>query len=135
MDSPQIVICGGSGNPFLEVSEAALMRELLLDLRIPDKRIFIEGESQNTFENAKEIGRLRLKPPLILITSAGHMNRALRVFKAQRMKPLPAPCDFKAGWSREDPLRFFPSGGALAASSTAIYEYVGTLWYALSGKF
>jgi uncharacterized SAM-binding protein YcdF (DUF218 family) len=135
MDSPRIVICGGSGNPFVKVSEAGLMRELLLDLRIPNKRIFIENESQSTFENATEVGRLRLKPPLILITSAAHMNRAVRVFKAQGMEPLPSPCDFKGRWNKKDPFRFFPSEGALAASTAAVYEYMGTLWYALTGKF
>ncbi len=135
MDHPKIVISGGSGNPFVQVSEAALMRELLLNLRIPDKRIVIEGESQNTFENAKGIQRLRLRPPLILITSASHMGRALRVFEGLGMNPLPAPCDFKARWSMEDPLRFLPSERALATSTAAIYEYVGTWWYALTGKF
>ena len=135
MDQPKIVISGGSGNPFVEVSESLLMRELLLNLRIPEKRIVTEGASKNTFENAKGIQRLRLKPPLILITSASHMNRALRVFKGLGMNPLPAPCDFKARWSVHDPLQFLPSEGALATSTAAIYEYIGTIWYRLTGKF
>jgi uncharacterized SAM-binding protein YcdF (DUF218 family) len=135
MDQPTIVISGGSGNPFVEVSEAALMRELLLNLRIPDRRIVMEGKSSNTFENASGVKRLNLKPPLILITSASHMDRALRVFRGLDMSPLPAPCDYKGRWSVGDPLRFFPSEGALAASTAAIYEYVGTFWYGLTGQF
>jgi uncharacterized SAM-binding protein YcdF (DUF218 family) len=135
MDRPTIVISGGSGNPFVEVSEAALMRELLLNLRIPDRRIVIEGKSSNTFENASEVKRLHLRPPLILITSASHMDRALRVFKGLDMTPLPAPCDYRGRWSVDDPLRFLPSAGALAASTGAIYEYVGRFWYRLTGKF
>ena len=134
MDRPKVVISGGSGNPFVQVSEAALMRELLLNLGIPNKRILIEGDSRNTFENAKAIQRLGLDPPLILITSARHMARALGVFEVLGMKPLPAPCDFKAKWSADDPLRYFPSAGALATSTAAIYEYLGTWWYVLSGK-
>jgi len=135
MDQPNIVISGGSGNPFVEVSEAALMRELLLNLRIPDRRIVMEGKSSNTFENALGVKRLPLKSPLILITSASHMDRALRVFKGLDMKPLPAPCDYKGRWSVDDPLRFLPSEGALAVSTAAIYEYVGIFWYRLTGKF
>ena len=135
MDQPTIVISGGSGNPFVEVSEAALMRELLLNLKIPDKRILMEGESSNTFENAAGVKRLNLQPPLILITSASHMDRALRVFKGLGMAPLPAPCDYRARWSADDPLRFIPSEGALAVSTAAIYEYVGIFWYRLTGKF
>jgi uncharacterized SAM-binding protein YcdF (DUF218 family) len=135
MDQPTIVISGGSGNPFVEVSEAALMRELLLNLRIPDRRIVMESKSSNTFENAAGIKRLPLKPPLILITSASHMDRALRVFNRLSMTPLPAPCDYRARWSVDDPLRFLPSEGALAVSTAAIYEYLGTFWYRLTGKF
>jgi uncharacterized SAM-binding protein YcdF (DUF218 family) len=135
MDRPKIVLSGGSGNPFVKVSEAALMRELLLDLGIPRRRILIEGESQNTFENGKAVQRLGLNQPLLLITSASHMARALKVFKALGMSPLPAPCDFRARWSADDPLRFLPSTGALATSTAAIYEYLGTWWYGLTGKF
>ena len=135
MDRPKIVISGGSGNPFVKVSEAALMRELLLDLGIPRRRILIEGESQNTFENGKAVQRLGLNQPLLLITSASHMARALKVFKGLGMNPLPAPCDFRARWSSDDPLRFLPSTGALATSTAAIYEYLGTWWYGLTGKF
>ena len=135
MDRPKIVISGGSGNPFINISEAALMRELLLDLGIPRRRILIEGESRNTFENAKAVQRLGLQHPLLLITSASHMARALKVFKALGINPLAAPCDFRAQWSTDDPLRFLPSAGALGISTAAIYEYLGTWWYALTGKF
>jgi uncharacterized SAM-binding protein YcdF (DUF218 family) len=134
MDRPKIVITGGSGNPFAQVAESALMRELLLDLGIPGKRIVIEGKSRNTFENGKAIQQLRLTPPIVLITSASHMERAAKVFKALGIHTLPAPCDFKARWSASDPLRFFPSGGALNTSTAAIYEYLGTWWYVLTGK-
>jgi uncharacterized SAM-binding protein YcdF (DUF218 family) len=134
MDKPTVVISGGSGNPFVEVSEAALMRELLLNLRIPDRRIVTEGQSSNTFENARGVKRLTLKPPLILVTSASHMDRALRVFKGLEMTPLPAPCDYKGRWSIDDPWRFLPSEGALSVSTSAIYEYVGLFWYRLTGK-
>ena len=135
MDRPQIVISGGSGNPFVQVTESALMRELLLDLGIPGKRIVIEGKSRNTFENAKAIQQLRLTPPIVLITSASHMERAVKVFTILGIRTLPAPCDFRARWSANDPLRFLPSGGALNTSTAAIYEYLGTWWYDLTGKF
>jgi uncharacterized SAM-binding protein YcdF (DUF218 family) len=134
MDRPKIVISGGSGNPFLQVTESALMRELLLDLGIPGKQIMIEGKSRNTFENGRAIQHIRLTPPIVLITSASHMERAVRVFEILGIHTLPAPCDFRARWSANDPLRFFPSGGALNTSTAAIYEYLGTWWYYLTGK-
>jgi uncharacterized SAM-binding protein YcdF (DUF218 family) len=135
MDKPTIVISGGSGNPFIKVSEAVLMRELLLDLGIPAKRIIVEGKSRDTYENGRAIQQLRLNRQLILITSAAHMGRALRVFQALGMRPLSAPCDYRAGLSGADPLRFFPSAGSLSTSSAALYEYLGTWWYDLTDRF
>jgi uncharacterized SAM-binding protein YcdF (DUF218 family) len=95
----------------------------------------MEDKSSNTFENATGVKRLSLKTPLILVTSASHMDRALRVFSGLDMTPLPAPCDYKGRWNVNDPLRFLPSAGALDTSTTAIYEYVGIFWYRLTGKF
>ena len=135
MDRPTIVVSGGSGNPFVKVSEAAVMRELLIDLGIPSKRIRIEGKSSDTYENARSVKKLPLNRPLILVTSASHLPRALRVFRAQGMRPLPAPCDFRSRRSVGDPMWFFPSPGSLAISTSAIYEYLGTWWYYLRGRF
>ena len=134
MNTPKIVVSGGSGNPFVSVSEAALIREFLIDLRVTDKNIIVEERSRDTYENGKAIQRLQLKRPLILITSAGHMPRALNVFRSLGMNPLAAPCDFKAKRSIADPLRFFPSAGALSASRDAIYEYLATWWYKITGR-
>ena len=132
MAEPTIVVSGGSGNPFVAVSESEVMRELLLDLGIPAKRIIIEGKSRNTYENGRAVKQLQLKRPLILITSAAHMERALGVFRALGMRPVPAPSDYMSGLSSADPLRFFPSVGSLAKSTAAIYEYLGTWWYGFS---
>ena len=134
MNKPTIVVSGGSGNPFVKVTEAEIMRELLLDLSIPAKRIRIEGKSRDTYENAGLVQKLRLKRPLILVTSASHMPRALSVFRALGMRPLPAPCDFRSKWRVGDPMRFFPSTSSLAISTAAIYEYLGTGWYDLRGR-
>ena len=135
MDRPTIVVSGRSANPFVKVSAAAVMREFLLDLGIPSRRIRIEGRSRDTYENARLVQQLRLSRPIILVTSASHMDRALRVFKALGMRPVPAPCDYRSRSSVDNPLRFFPSAGSLSTSTTAIYEYLGTRWYDLRGRF
>jgi uncharacterized SAM-binding protein YcdF (DUF218 family) len=131
MEQAQIVVSGGSGNPFVEDSEAVAMRDLLTSLGVPDDRVVVEDGSRNTFENARAIQGLQLKQPLILITSARHMVRALKVFNSLGIDPLPAPCDYRVSGSVEDPLRFFPSAGSLDASTGAIYEYLGIWWYKL----
>ncbi|MFP3869412.1 MAG: YdcF family protein [Syntrophobacteria bacterium] len=134
MDRCRIVVVGGSGDASHQGSVAEAARDVLLALNIPSKRIVIRGESRNTRENAQAVRRLRLERPLILITSARHMPRAMRVFRASGMEPLPAPCDFRTHGHEDDPLRFLPSPEALSASTGAIYEYLGTYWYDLKGR-
>lgn len=133
MDRPQVVVCGGMANPFSQTRESEAMREVLLGLGIPPELIVGERESRDTYENAQAVREARPRRPLILITSARHMSRALGVFAALGMKPLPAPCDFRVHRDG-DPSRYLPSATSLAASSAAVYEYLGTWWYELTGR-
>jgi uncharacterized SAM-binding protein YcdF (DUF218 family) len=128
MDRPQIVVCGGKANPFSGIAEAEIMREFLTGLAVPKTLILVETQSRNTVENARLLRKLILRQPLILITSARHMPRAMRVFKAQGMQPLPAPCDFQVRQNGHDPLRYVPTATSLAASAGAIYEYLATIF-------
>jgi uncharacterized SAM-binding protein YcdF (DUF218 family) len=134
MDRPQIVVCGGRARSVSGVAEAEVMRELLISLGIPKTLIVVEGESRNTFENAKFLEKLTLRRPLVLITSARHMPRAMRVFATLGMQPLPAPCDFQARANGSASPWFIPTAASLAASTGALYEYLGTWWYMITGR-
>ena len=135
MGGPEILVCGGPGNPFSPVAEAAVLRELLVGVGIPEEKIIVEIESRTTFENVARLLTMPLKRPLILVTSARHMYRALRVFSAFGEAPTPAPCDFHPLGRPGDPLFYLPSAEALSASTSALYEYLGIVWYRLSGRF
>jgi len=110
-----------------------LMRKFLCALGMPNNRIKIEAESTNTFENAEFLQKSLSDRPFILVTSAGHMPRAMGVFKKLGMYPIPAPTDYMAG---NNPLaaEFLPSPSHLMYSDLAIHEYIGILWYKLNGR-
>jgi uncharacterized SAM-binding protein YcdF (DUF218 family) len=133
MDKPRIIVVGDGGEPFPRVSEAELMRDLLIALGVPPDYVRSEGGSGSTFENARAVQRLRLQRPLILVTSARQMPRAMSVFAALDMEPLAAPCDFHQSDAVDDPRRFLPSARSLVDSTGAVYEYLGTWWYELTG--
>ena len=76
MGGPEIIVCGGPGNPFSPVAEAPVLREFLVGVGIPEKKILVETESRTTFENVERLLAMPLKRPLILISSARHMSRA-----------------------------------------------------------
>jgi len=110
-----------------------VMKRLLVRMGLDSKQIFIEKKSSSTYESA-----LNLKPWLksqkfILVTSAGHMPRAMAVFHKQGLTPLPAPTQFL---SRKNYLAisYLPSPLHLYYSDLAIHEYLGILWYKLTDK-
>ena len=114
-----------------EVSE--VMKRLLVEMGSDAKQIFIEKKSFSTYESA-----LNLKPWLkerkfILVTSAGHMPRAMAVFHKQGLTPVPAPTQFL---SRKNYLAisYLPSPLHLYYSDLAMHEYLGILWYKLTDK-
>jgi uncharacterized SAM-binding protein YcdF (DUF218 family) len=131
MGEAEIVVSGGKGNPFLPLAEAPVMRDFLVSLGIAEGKIIVEADSRTTFENVERLRNLPLRRPLILVTSASHMLRALGVFNALGEEPLPAPCDRRGLWEAHDPSSYLPSAEALGASTSAVYEYLGLAWYRL----
>jgi len=124
---PLPVIISGNG----EVP--ALMRDLLVQLGVPNRDIGIEAESSNTYESAVHLrGRLQGKR-FYLVTSAGHMPRSLGVFRKQGLAAIAAPTDYLAARSWRD-IDIVPSARYLAISDLAIHEYLGLLWYRLLGR-
>jgi uncharacterized SAM-binding protein YcdF (DUF218 family) len=96
--------------------------------------ILLTPEPRDTEEEALRISALVGKAPLILVTSATHMPRALGLFRKLGVHPQPAPADFLAPEYPPEPVDLFPSAFELFKSQTAIYEYMGLAWAKLRGK-
>jgi uncharacterized SAM-binding protein YcdF (DUF218 family) len=109
------------------------MKKLLVSLGIPESRIAVENQSSNTFESAVQVARILKGKRCILVTSAGHMPRAMGSFKKQGMNPIPAPTHFmsikKFRWSH-----YLPSPLHLGYSDLAVHEYLGIIWYRLTNR-
>jgi uncharacterized SAM-binding protein YcdF (DUF218 family) len=92
-----------------------------------------DDKSQDTFENAKESYKIIASsgvktPSIVLVTSATHMNRSVRLFEKAGFKVTPKATDFLYNDKPFfDPFSFLPSFGQLANSFRAIYEYFGLL--------
>ena len=134
-----IIISGGSGSIRQKYSsEAAELRNILLQASVPDSCIIMEAQSRNTRENAlftQKIvaSRLDLKK-LLLITSAFHMRRAEGCFNKVGLKPDVFPADYYGSDRNYSPdSLLLPSEGALADWSRLIHEIVGFLTYKVLG--
>lgn len=79
------------------------------------------------------------KRPIILVTSASHMPRAIKIFKQKGLDPIPAPCDFACDekpnitWSWT--CLPFPAASNYDLSHRACYEYFGRLYEWLKEGF
>ncbi len=94
--------------------------------------IIPETESADTYENAKNAVSIIGKedPAIIVVTSAYHMKRALRLFRLAGVKNLyPAAVNFyiNRGKSSYDWRDFLPSIEALSNSYRAMHEFFGLI--------
>jgi len=111
---------------------AKVMAHQLLLLGVPEDLLFIDGTSNNTASSAEHLKSRIGDSPLFLVTSSGHMRRAMGVFRKHGMLPIPAPTDYQlprnarnASWTTS-PIH-------LQASDLAVHEYIGLAWYRLRG--
>lgn len=126
-----LLVSGGSvyGEP---VSEAQLMRNVLTGEFGVEVR-WIEGNSMNTYENARFSSRILKSAGIgevLLVTSAWHMPRALQAFRYAGMKVVPAP----TGFHNPPPasaamLAWIPNAASLSESRLALREFLGRAWY------
>jgi uncharacterized SAM-binding protein YcdF (DUF218 family) len=146
--APAILLSGGnitwmSGRSMTPADEMAQILELI---GIPREVIWMQPESQNTYEDAlyssqilKEKGIERV----LLVTSAMHMPRSVALFEHQGIQVIPAPVDYtltQQGWDNLnafDPqatlVNLLPNTSSLSLTTNVLKEYIGLLVYGLRG--
>lgn len=117
--------------------EIDIARNYLIANGVPKEHILTDRKSRNTYENAlfsKEIIEKRFQEePILLITSAFHMKRALGCFRKQGIEATPFPADFIGAQRKPDIIEFTPNSGALATTELFWKERIGLWVYKLKG--
>ena len=137
-----ILYSGGSGDPFDPVSvEAELAMNQAISMGIPEEKFWIEKSSRNTYESGIEIKRILdgrfpgvESHRIILVTSAFHMLRSMRVMEKAGINTIPSSADFATGLLKLDLLSFFPSDFYFSISTYSIHEWIGMGGYWLLGR-
>jgi uncharacterized SAM-binding protein YcdF (DUF218 family) len=136
LEHPTVIVSGGvTGREMGARPEADAMRRALLELGVPAERITMEAESKNTREEAIVIARMladQPRQPIVLVTSATHMPRALAVFRAVGLDPVPAVAAYKSDHAFER-MRWVPNDTALLMFDGIIYDIGATWYYRLRG--
>ncbi len=126
------LIVSGGGAKDRSRCDAAVMSELARTLGVPQQDIIEEDQSRDTEDAAHFIKPLVNNDAFILVTSASHMFRSMRLFVGNGMKPIPAPTDYLTRDVRiMSADAFFPDPQALGKATRAVYEYLGLAWLTL----
>ncbi len=144
--APLIILSGGridwrgSGSP-----ESADMATILTSIGIPSQAIIQEPLSLNTYENAVNVRKIieaRGIKKVLLVTSAMHMPRSLKIFQRQGINVIAAPTDFLVSEGELQELgstpkaailNLLPDTDNLHQFTTALKEYIGSFVYYLRG--
>lgn len=121
------------------------MTDLLIMLNVPENAIWQETLSTNTYENARNSARFLTDKGIeniLLVTSAMHMPRSVRLYEAQGLKVVPAPTDYNVTVNDLDfkhsswqvfLIRLLPSADNLSLTTRALKEYLGIVVYSIRG--
>jgi uncharacterized SAM-binding protein YcdF (DUF218 family) len=131
----KLILTGRSDSKGI-LADADVMADVAEEWGVNPENMVLETKARDTMDHAIYVHEIVGKDKFILVTSAAHMHRAMRLFRNQGMEPIPAPTDYMV-MEREVGLRlgmFFPSVGALGKAGRAIHEYLGMVWAKLRGQ-
>jgi uncharacterized SAM-binding protein YcdF (DUF218 family) len=123
----RLVLSGGR-QAFDGVPQAEVLADAAGSLGVPRADMMLESTSGDTQDEARLVRDIVHDDRFVLVTSASHMLRSMRLFEKQGMRPIAAPAGF---WS--DRTGSLPSSQNLVKADQADHEYVGMLWSLLRG--
>jgi len=115
------------------IPEGEYLKDFSIKYGIPEDRILLTDNVQNTDQEAKSVKKLLKtnEANIILVTSAFHMPRAKKVFEAANIKVIPFAVDFKTPIKKITIIDFIPSANSLKDTSHFFREMIGRLYYNL----
>lgn len=129
----KLVTCG-RGAPG-ELDHAEILAQAAESLGIPRSRIVLLNSARDTHEESLATRALAGDEPVILVTSAWHLPRALALMRGAGVTAVPAACDHmvRPGEQRSWDDYLWDSD-SIARSSRAISERLGRAWAFLRGQ-
>ncbi len=108
------------------ISTADINTKFALALGVERKNIISNSKPKDTEEEANFAKSLVGNKPFVLVTSATHMPRSMKLFKSLGLNPISAPTKFY----KKNIDSYFEKPGAttLQNTSVAVHEYLGMLW-------
>lgn len=123
LQGARLILSGGAPDGW--VPPARGYAEVASDLGIDPTSLMVLDKPLNTEAEARAIAAAIGSQPFLLVTSAWHMPRAMRLMHRARAQAIPLPTAQQGGtpctlWSC-----FLPSSAGLGRTERAIHEYLG----------
>ena len=122
----RLIVSGGNERP--GYAPAAGYAELARAFGVAESALVILDDSLDTGDEAVAVANLLGASPFILVTSAYHMPRAMRLMERAGANPIPAPTQQRTDGSGDlNWYEWLPSGGGLRRTEEAVHEYLGLM--------
>lgn len=124
-DAGLIVMGGRIYDP---LPHAEILRSMAVALGVGSDRIIADPGPMSTREEVAAVRKIVDSNPFVLVTSASHMPRAVHMFRAAGMNPIPAPTSHARapiGFSLDS---LFPSTSHIGEAEIIEYELLGSVW-------
>jgi uncharacterized SAM-binding protein YcdF (DUF218 family) len=132
----KLLFTGGVGRLEGDIPpETDTIRLLLRQQGVPVSRVLLDGQARTTRENAlyaKALGQPKPGERWLLVTSAGHMPRAMGCFRAVGWEPTPWLVDYRTTGPFQLGIGERLDEG-LYQLDEAAYEWLGLVYYRLLG--
>jgi uncharacterized SAM-binding protein YcdF (DUF218 family) len=128
----RLVVSGGASPGFAPAAEG--YARLAVELGIQRSEMLVLGSARDTEEEARDVVAALGHAPFILVTSAYHMPRAMRLMRRAGASPIPAPTGqlshVRPGLER---IGIRPGSQGLRMTEAALHEYLGLVLLAFTG--
>jgi uncharacterized SAM-binding protein YcdF (DUF218 family) len=102
--------------------------KLATELGVDPSALIVLDRPLDTWDEANEVKRVVGTAPFILVTSASHMPRAMRLMIRAGVHPIAAPTAYYVGGPADIGLRgWLPNARGLRKTEQALHEYLGLL--------
>ena len=130
--APILILTRGKLPWSLGKPEGEYLKDFAIRFGVPEKNILLTDIIQNTDQEAKSVKNLlNQNNKIILVTSAFHMPRAKKVFKAADIDIIPFPVGFRKKLYKITFLDFIPAASSFSNSSHFVREIIGRIYYSL----
>lgn len=125
LKNAKLILSGYEGSD--EVPHASVLKAVAINLGVSEDNILTQEEAKDTQEEALYAKKTIGKDNFVLVTSASHMPRAMKIFQTSGLNPLAAPTDFLS--KTNGTYASIPRAKEIIKTEKAMHEYIGSLWH------